>query len=265
MVLAPLVVTALVVIIFLQVITIVKINMVAAKFDQKSDDRKQVLGPTAPKQEKRRDNRENRDKRKNKRNDNNAQTQKQNSVTSSVDRSLRDINLRLKNAERDQEKMRKKLNDGDSKNSKKNTDKERSNRHLKRRSFNNHNNHNNHSADNNNKKNETSSAAVNVPQSISLPIKENSMLATENEKKANTGPHNNDHENRDDNFGRNNKIVVKRRMLNDADENGNNENAEKEHNGHNDETLNGAFVDAAKSQETEPSFSSDQEISFGRR
>ena len=108
MVLAPLVLTALGIIFLLQIITIIKINKAIAPLGEKQNKTFQTSAQKSLKKD-----RYTKESKKERRHPSGSKLEAKKPV-SSVDKSLRDINLRLKNAERIQEKARRKMNVGDS-------------------------------------------------------------------------------------------------------------------------------------------------------
>lgn len=222
MVSAPLVLTALGIIFFLQIITIIQVVRISALVKNK---RERIHEQTQKPVKKYRNTRER------------GKPQKQQAVTpqpkgkppvTSVEKSLRDINLRLKNAERDQEKARKKLGGSNSQDSGRkssrdrdqgrnrgrdrdrdqggNQDRDRSKKPIQRR--------NQNPNQNFQRKTSTKSVDVQSPQSVlptSSAVEEVSLdslktAPVSNQEAKVTSPAEND-------FGRGAPVAVKRRTL----------------------------------------------------
>lgn len=233
MVSAPLVLTALGIIFILQIITIIQVVRISALVKNK---RERTHEQTRKPVKKYRNARES--QKPNKHQARSPQPKGKPPVTS-VDKSLRDINLRLKNAERDQERARKKLGGSDSQDSGRksgrdrdqgrnrgrdrdrdqgrdrdrdqgrNRDRDRSKKPIQRR--------NRDSNQNFQRKPSTETAGVQPPQSAlptSSPVEEVSLdsLKTAPVSEPNVNVTNSS----ENNFGRGTKISVKRRTLEDT-------------------------------------------------
>ncbi len=179
-----------------------------------------------------------------------------------IDKSLRDINIRLKNAERDQEYTRKKLYKGNSKVSRKKQDREKQRRSIKSRQEN----------SKGNRRNFKNKSSESVPRfRDGAPAPKDSLRgkevsnASEKSVPVNGGK---DTGNFEEDFGRGHKITLKRRSLND--EKNISENNTPAVNERNESGMEGA---AEEKIQKEPVYqnidsteiSGDQDVNFGRR
>jgi len=228
--LAPLVLTALAIIFILQIFTIVQVRRISALVKNSGEKTPETFKRSDKRYRNARDRGQNRKSQK-------AGTQNKGDVpVSSVEKSLRDINLRLKNAERDQERARKKLG------SNSDSDRRRGKgmKRIKR-----------HSRDRKQNQRGTPSKEFQLKQknnsSSSSPVEEVSLESLSapapQEQKPNNTPTS------DESFGRGNRITVKRRNL---------ESKLK------DETSEQNSAEVSTDY-TATETSREQEISFGRR
>lgn len=275
--LAPLVLTALGIIFVLQLITIISVMRIKNAISSHSHDSK----PNEPMAEKefRRD-RFQKENRKPQFTEGHQKPAQQGPVTS-VDKSLRDINLRLKNAERDQEKVRQRIGgnqeqgnrdpgrrrDRDNRDNRDNRDRDRGrgdNRDNRDRDRN-----RRRGPDmNRNPRNAPSDYQRPRPQqpvqqpvqqpSAPLPVAEEIVSLDVLQKNPAPVTDLNVAAVKDDAFGRGNKIIVKRRNLNGT--NGNGDGAPEQQPPSLNETIPAETATPASQPQN-----TDQEISFGRR
>ena len=222
---APIVTTALGVVFILQVILIIQVGSLIKRMKGR---RPEIPSPRPFKERKKQEGRKTR----------RQQTVESQAPASSIDKSLRDINLRLKNAERDQERARKKLSSGDTRSFKRKPDKEGHKTAIKRR-------------ESGRKKQGPRDKSSFKPREekkpdtfrSSPPIKKEAPVDL---KKQAPIPTSQDVSSPEQSFGRGSKVTVKRRSLDD-------EKAEQK--------ISGESAGAADETEAQK----EQNISFGRR
>lgn len=252
MVSTPLVLTALFLLLILQIITLIRVERVNARVFQKQNTNKNVSAHKSSKKEFNTIN-----KRKDKKQPS-RQRSKEKPPVSSVDKSLRDINLRLKNAERDQEKARRRLNENNGKGSGK---KSKYNKPKK-----NNKNRNEISRDKRNfSRDKVSSGSPVVENEASPPPAPQKPLETPPiQDKVVSVPDNGNSNVSEPSFGRGNKITVKRRTLNKPSE----ETPDKQPvlTEENLQTTQDSVISEPPSDSQEvKTDTEDQKISFGRR
>lgn len=203
MVLAPLVLTAVGVIFIMQIITIIQIGKIT-KLVRNRQERQSEPFRTSTKK-----HMASQDAKKYKKNQAGGGFQsKEKKAVTSVEKSLRDINLRLKNAERDQERARKKLGGGPSRDSDRRPDKGRKQikRHRRDRDRDRDRKQNlqrrtpNDVSNNQTRLSQPSSQT----EEVSLESLKAAPVPNQNQTPANSG---------DQGFGRGSQITVKRRTL----------------------------------------------------
>lgn len=230
--LAPLVLTALGIVFIIQILIIIQIIRINALLGNLRGSKSEFSSQKSSKKDRsfRRDTKVNKKQAAESR----PKTQ---APVSSVEKSLRDINLRLKNAERDQERARKKLSVSDSRGSGKRSDRERGKKPIKRRGqqkgqkF-------QKKAPPKHQKVKTRTPVSPPPstsEEVSLDSLKPAQLSVSDAKVINSP---------EENFGRGSKVIVKRRSLSNSKENGSDERP--------------AEVNGSETSE-------EQKISFGRR
>lgn len=223
---APIVTTALGVVFILQIILIIQVSSLIKRMKGRK--------PEIPAAKPFRKDRSRQEGQKIKR----QQTVELKAPASSVEKSLRDINLRLKNAERDQERARKRLSTTDTRSFKKKPAKEGIKKSIKRREG-------GREKPNFREKSSFKPRQERAPDTIQSPppVKKEAPLEL---KKQAPIPTSQDASSSEQSFGRGSKVTVKRRSLDE-------EKAEPKISGE-----NAGAVDETEAQK-------EQNISFGRR
>lgn len=223
---APIVSTALGIVFILQIIIIVQVSSLIKRFKSGETDI-----PTS------RPVKTNRSLKEGKRDKRSQETETQAPV-SSVEKSLRDINLRLKNAERDQERARKKLSVSDSRGPRKKPGRDRQRKPIKRRES---------GRKNQNFRGKPASSTRDEKTSNTVqPSPSKKEEAPQDQVKQTPTPVIQSDSSSELGFGRGNKITVKRRTL---------ENEKPEEKSPDEQPSTGEVTESEK----------EQNISFGRR
>lgn len=234
---APIVTTALGVVFILQIILIIQVSSLIRRMK----GRKPEIPATKPF----RKDRSRQEGKKIKR----QQTVESKAPASSVEKSLRDINLRLKNAERDQERARKRLSTTDTRSFKKKPAKEGIQKSIKRREG-------GRKKPNFREKSSFKPRQERAPDTFQSPPPVKKEAPVELKKQAPI-PAPQEVISTEPSFGRGSKVTVKRRSLDD-------EKAEPKISGENA----GAIVENEAQKDlavVEPEVQKDQDVSFGRR
>jgi hypothetical protein len=254
MVSTPLVLTALFLLLILQIITIIRVERIHTQVFKKQDTNVKVSAHKSSKKEF-----NTIEKRKDKKQLSKPRPKEQKPPVSSVDKSLRDINLRLKNAERDQEKARRRLNENTGKGSGKKNKYSKPKRNSKNR--------NESSRDKRNYSREKTSSgppATKTETSHSI-TSQKPLDAPPVQEKAVSVPDNGSSSASEPSFGRGNKITVKRRNLNKStEERPEEQSVPAEENLQNTQSsaTSDPLSDSPQEAKTD---TEDQKISFGRR